>query len=266
MFGWFLSSCPFLLSCGLFVGGWNIPANHNNLKPMKGCRNRTGQGRAGLSSGEGRQQQLVLCEINGIKKSGTLIELNGLCCRLSPGFKENTSKLAGTTHGRCLLSFRSQLCLALFRCNPATVTPIAPLNKYSEVLTLPCLDSQAGSPDSRAARRRTYQHRPRCRNAAAATDPTVTFYVCVFKCIFTWSCVSVSKTQHTGLTSFSPRWLTGTVMCFSVSCRGGKASKDITFLPGFSWALKAAKAAAHKYANCINVVSVCLWNVEPPPV
>lgn len=85
-----------------------------------------------------------------------------------PRLWENTSKLAATTLGLCLLSFRSQLCLALLRCNPAAVTPISALNKYSEVLTLPCLDSQAGSPDSRAAPRRTYQHKPPYRNAAAA--------------------------------------------------------------------------------------------------
>ena len=102
---------------------------------------------------------------------------------------ENTSKLSRTTLRQCLLSFRSQLCLALLRCNPVVVTPISALSKYSEVLTPPCLDSQAGSPDSRAALRRTYQHRPPYRNAGSrgpfdsAADPTVTRCVCVCVCV-----------------------------------------------------------------------------------
>lgn len=118
---------------------------------------------------------------------------------------ENTSKLSGTTLRQCLLSFRSQLCLALLRCNPVAVTPISALNKYSEVLTPPCLDSQAGSPDSRAALRRTYQHRPPYRNAGSrgpfdsAADPTVTRCVCVF--MFTRKSLFGSLTQHTDQTA-----------------------------------------------------------------
>ncbi|CAB1447177.1 unnamed protein product [Pleuronectes platessa] len=93
---------------------------------------------------------------------------------LSLGFRGDTSKLAGTTEPLCLLSFRSQLCLVLLRCSTAAVTPISALNQYAEVPTPPCLDSQAGSPDSRTALRRSYHHKPPYRNAAEATDPTET--------------------------------------------------------------------------------------------
>lgn len=122
-----------------------------------------------------------------------------------PRLWENHQQISRNNTVRpCLLSFRSQLCLALLRCNPAAVTPISPLNKYGEVLTPPCLDSQAGSPDSRAAPRRTYQHRPPYRNAAAArlTRPRTPPWprVCERVCVCERENVQSSKSKLLSLT------------------------------------------------------------------
>lgn len=132
-------------------------------------------------------------KIKWIKKWNT-DRVKRLVSSTNPWIWENTSKLAGTTLRLCLLSFRSQLCLVLPRCNPAAVTPISVLNKCCEVLTPPCLDSQAGSPDSRTALRRTYQHKPPYRNAAEAwsTQPA---WPKVWVCI-RWICFCLWHKTH----------------------------------------------------------------------
>lgn len=121
---------------------------------------------------------------------------------------ENTSKLAGTNTPAVFVVIPEPV---MPRCKPATVTPISPLNKYGEVLTPPCLDSQAGSPDSRAALRRTYQHRPPYRNAARLTRPRTPPWPGV--CVHVHSEISVSASnthwrncKHTEFNSSRSWW------------------------------------------------------------